>query len=39
LWELSDEEWLKVMRHPDYAPRKVRHETIAQPTLFVLDAG
>ncbi|MCA1670103.1 MAG: helix-turn-helix domain-containing protein [Thermomicrobia bacterium] len=39
LWELSDAEWLKIMRRPDYAPRKARQERIAQPTLFVLDAG
>jgi len=26
LWELSDEEWLKVLRRPPYAPRKPRSE-------------
>ena len=39
LWELSDAEWLKMVRRPDYAPRKARHEGSPQPTLFVLDAG
>ncbi|MHB8644196.1 MAG: helix-turn-helix domain-containing protein [Thermomicrobiales bacterium] len=39
LWQLSDAEWLKVMRRPDYAPRAARQERIAQPTLFALDAG
>jgi len=37
LWELSDEEWLKVMRRPDYAPRTVRQEPVIQPTLFALE--
>ncbi len=39
LWELSDAEWLKVMRRPDYAPRATRQETVAQPTLFGLEVG
>jgi hypothetical protein len=39
LWQLSDAEWLKVMRRPDYAPRAARQERTAQPTLFALDAG
>jgi putative transposase len=39
LWQLSDAEWLKVMRRPDYAPRAARQEPVAQPTLFTLDAG
>lgn len=39
LWELSDADWLKVMRRPDYAPRATRQERVAQPTLFALDAG
>jgi hypothetical protein len=36
LWELSDAERLKVLRRPDDAPRAVRQETVAQPTLFAL---
>jgi len=39
LWDLSDAEWLKVMRRPDYAPRASRQETVAQPTLFALEIG
>lgn len=39
LWDLSDAEWLKVMRRPDYAPRASRQETVAQPTLFALEMG
>ncbi len=39
LWDLSDAEWLKVMRRPDYAPRAIRKETVAQPTLFAFEVG
>ena len=39
LWELSDAEWLKVMRRPDYAPRASRQEAVAQPPLFALEVG
>jgi len=39
LWELSDAEWLKVMRRPDYAPRTTRQEPIAQPPLFAFEVG
>jgi putative transposase len=39
LWELSDSEWLKVMRRPDYAPRATRQEAVAQPPLFALEVG
>jgi len=39
LWEWSDEEWLKVMRRPDYAPRAARREPVAQPTLFAPEVG
>jgi len=39
LWELNDDEWLKVIRRPDYAPRDPRQEPVAQPTLFALDVG
>jgi putative transposase len=39
LWELSDEESLKVVRRPPYAPRAARQEAVAQPTLFALDVG
>jgi len=39
VWELSDAEWLKVMRRPDYVPRAIRKETVAQPTLFALEVG
>jgi len=38
LWALNDTEWLKVIRRPDYAPRKPRREQIEQPTLFALGA-
>jgi len=34
LWELSDTEWLKVIRRPDYAPRKPRRESPPQAVLF-----
>ncbi len=34
LWELSDAEWLKVIRRPDYAPRKPRRESPQQAALF-----
>jgi len=34
LWELSDTEWLKVLRRPEYAPRKPRPELPQQATLF-----
>ena len=39
LWELSDGEWLKVIRRPDYAPRAPRRAVPIQPTLFALDAA
>ncbi len=39
LWELNDDEWLKVMRRPDYAPRAARREPVAQPPLFALEVG
>ena len=39
LWELSDAEWLKVVRRPPYTARTTRQEPIAQPPLFALDAG
>jgi hypothetical protein len=39
LWELSDPEWLKVMRRLDYAPRAARREPIAQSTLFAPEVG
>jgi len=39
LWELSDAEWLKVIRRPDYAPRARRQEMVAPPALFALEAG
>lgn len=34
LWELSDTEWLKVLRRPLYAPRKPRPESPQQAMLF-----
>jgi len=38
LWELSDEEWLKVLRRPPYAPRKPHQDdAVTQPTLFALE--
>ncbi len=33
---LNDTEWLKVIRRPDYAPRKPRQEQVEQPVLFTL---
>jgi putative transposase len=39
LWELSDAEWLKVLRRPDYAPRMPRRAAPVQPPLFALDVG
>lgn len=39
LWDLNDTEWLKVIRRPDYAPRKPRQEEIEQPALFALGDG
>ncbi len=39
LWALNDTEWLKVIRRPDYAPRKPRREQVEQPTLFALGDG
>jgi len=39
LWELSDGEWLKVIRRPDNAPRAPRRAVPIQPTLFALDAA
>jgi putative transposase len=39
LWELSDAEWLKVVRRSAYAPRATRQERVVQPTLFALGAG
>jgi len=39
LWDLSDAEWLKVLRRPDYAPRAIRKETVVQPTLFTFEVG
>jgi transposase len=34
LWELSDAEWLKVVRRAPYAPRKPRREPPLQAALF-----
>jgi hypothetical protein len=34
LWELSDTEWLKVLRVPEYAPRKQRPQGENQVPLF-----
>jgi hypothetical protein len=34
LWELSDTEWLKVVRRPPYAPRRPRSEGSTQAALF-----
>ncbi len=34
LWELSDTEWLKVVRRPPYAPRRLRPEAPMQTALF-----
>ncbi len=39
LWNLSDAEWLKVIRRPEYAPREPRRAALTQPTLFALDTG
>jgi len=39
LWALNDIEWLKVIRRPDYAPRKPQQEQIEQPALFALGDG
>ncbi len=39
LWALNDTEWLKVIRRPDYAPRKPRREQVEQPALFALGDG
>ncbi len=39
LWELSDEQWLKVLRRPDDAPRAIRQETVAHPPLFTFEVG
>jgi hypothetical protein len=35
LWELSEAEWLKVVRRPPYAPRKPKHEALHQTALSV----
>jgi len=35
LWEMSDTEWLKVMRRPPYAPRKPRGALLEQAALFI----
>ncbi len=34
LWELDDTEWLKVIRRPDYAPRRPRRTAPTQAALF-----
>jgi hypothetical protein len=34
LWELSDTEWLKVVRRPPYAPRRAPAEAPTQTALF-----
>ncbi len=34
LWELSDAEWLKVVRRPPYAPRKPHRDNPEQAALF-----
>jgi hypothetical protein len=34
LWELSDAEWLKVVRRPPYAPRRPRGNVLHQAALF-----
>jgi hypothetical protein len=34
LWELSDAEWLKVVRRPPYAPRRAPLEAPMQAALF-----
>ncbi len=39
LWSLNDTEWLKVIRRPDYAPRKPRREQDEQPALFAFGDG
>ncbi len=39
LWELSDAEWLKVIRRPPYAPRKSRGEVVRQVALPLLADG
>ncbi len=35
LWELGDGDWLKVLRVPEYAPRKQRQAAGVQVSLFV----
>jgi hypothetical protein len=35
LWELSDSEWLKVLRRPPYAPRRTRQAGPIQAALPV----
>ncbi len=37
LWELGDGEWLKVVRLPDYAPRKRQVVGQRQAPLFALE--
>jgi hypothetical protein len=39
LWALDDSEWLKVIRRPEYAPRKPRQERVEQARLFALGEG
>ena len=39
LWELSDTEWLKVMRRPPYAPRKPRQDMPMQAPLVTVQKG
>ncbi len=34
LWELGDGEWLKVLKVPEYAPRRRRLATVVQAELF-----
>jgi putative transposase len=38
LWEASGAEWLKVLRQPEYAPRR-RRQVAIQPALFALEGG
>lgn len=39
LWELSDTEWLKVVRVPDHAARKQPPPVETQAPLFQLETG
>ncbi len=37
LWTWDDDEWLPVLRQPDYAPRATRTSGPIQPPLFLLE--